>query len=107
MRRIIRRLVPLAAAGMLAGAMVMPASAHVLVVSPQGEGEGTVQWVGGPVGLDANGKGLVLGGPTGDQLMPPSHVKGLNNACETIRANGNGVVDIFGPPTPAGCEHGT
>ena len=107
MRRIIRRLVPLVAAGMLAGAMVMPASAHILVVDPQGEGDGTVQWVGGPVGLDANGKGLVYGGPDGDELMPPSHEKGLNNACEAQRANGKSAASIFGPPSPAGCEHGT
>ena len=60
------------------------------------------------------GEGLIGGGPpdpeTGEQpfMQPPSHEKGLNTACEALRENGTGVVDIFGPPpTPgSGCPHG-
>jgi hypothetical protein len=83
----------------------VPASAHVLVVEPPG-GDVKVGWVGGGP-LPGQGKGLVPGGPTGSYLQSPAHAKGLNQACESIRANGQAAVDIFGPPTPAGCPHGT
>ena len=90
------------------------ASAHYIEVDPAGDGDGTTGWVGGPVGVPGQGEGLVMGGPDGDEPMPPSHVKGLNAACEALRANGNGVVDIYGPPShdvlppgfTSGCAHG-
>ena len=86
-----------------------PASAHVIIIDPPGsEEEPKVGWVGGgPLPDEAAGEGLVPGGLTGDYLQPPSHTKGLNSACEALRANGRSAVDIFGPPTPAGCPHGT
>ena len=84
-----------------------PASAHLIIVDPPGSEE-KVGWVGGgPLPEAANGKGLIIGGPSGEYLQPPSHGKGLNTACAALRANGNGVVNIFGPPSPAGCAHGT
>ncbi len=86
-------------------AMAAPAGAHVLVVDPPG-GETKVVWVGAGE-LPGKGQGLVPGGPTGSYLQSPAHAKGLNAACEALRANGSAVVDIFGPPTPAGCAHGT
>lgn len=85
--------------------LAVPASAHVLVVDPPG-GETKVGWVGAGA-LPGKGQGLVPGGPTGSYLQTPAHAKGLNNACEALRANGQAAVDIFGPPTPAGCAHGT
>jgi hypothetical protein len=88
------------------GLMVGPASAHVLVVSPPGADEPHVGWVGGGE-LPGQGEGLVPGGPTGESMLAPAHAKGLNSACEALRAHGNAAVQIFGPPTPAGCPHGT
>jgi hypothetical protein len=89
------------------GLMAAPASAHVLVVDSAGNGHDGV-WVGGPVGVPGQGQGLVLGGPDGQQTMPPSHVKGLNSACDAIREKGNGkaAADIWGPPHPNTCNHG-
>lgn len=105
MRRIIVVLsVAVAAVVMLA----VPASAHVIVVDAPGGGDGHVGWVGSPAeGIPGQGQGLILGGPTGETVLSPSHAKGLNTACEAIRAQGRAAVDIFGPPTPAGCPHGT
>jgi len=107
----IRRLSVLAAATlMVLGMIAGPAAAHVLVVSPPGGGQGPedVRAGGGPLPESAQGEGLIPAGPNGMfGLQSPAHGKGLNTACESLRANGNGVVDIFGPPTPAGCPHGT
>lgn len=97
------------------------ASAHVIFVTPPGEGaEPKVGWTGSPIdgesgqGLpeaasNALGKGLVAGGPTGEAIMSPSHVKGLNVACEAQEANPS-AADIRGPaagdPSTWGCPHG-
>lgn len=105
----IRRLSVLAAATlMVLGMIAGPAAAHILVVNPPPEGHGPSMkaQVGGGQ-LPGIGKGLIPGGPTGSYLQSPAHGGGLNTACESLRANGNEVVDIFGPPTPAGCPHGT
>jgi hypothetical protein len=92
------------ALAMLAG----PAAAHVLVVDPPGQEEAKGGWVGSPALPEAaQGKGLMPGGPAGAYLQSPSHGKGLNTACEALRANDRSAVDIFGPPTRAGCPHGT
>lgn len=81
-----------------------PANAHVQV-NNHGHGAG---WVGSPAdGIPGQGKALVQGGPTGETTLSPAHVKGLNRACEALMANGNDAVMIFGPPSPAGCPHGT
>jgi hypothetical protein len=89
------------------GLMAGPAAAHILVVTPPGaDGPANVGWVGGGE-LPGQGKGLVPGGPTGSYLQSPAHAKGLNSACEALRSNGQAAVDIFGPPSPAGCAHGT
>ena len=81
------------------------ASAHVLVIDPPGEGEGGAVWIGGPaLPATAQGAGLVPGGPEGAYLQPPSHGKGLNDACEATA--GNAVVSIFGPPVEDTCHHG-
>ena len=86
----------------------VPAGAHVIVVDTPGEGAGHSGWAGSPAaGIPGQGEGLVLGGHTGETVLSPAHVKGLVSACEAIRAHGQAAVDIFGPPTPAGCPHGT
>jgi hypothetical protein len=102
-----KRIVRTASSIVLVLALMSPAMAHFLTVrgGAPGGGPGPGVWVGGPVGLDAEGRGLVLGGPTGDLLMPPSHVKGLNTACEALDANGVAAADIRGPGGP-GCPHG-
>lgn len=88
--------------------LAVPAGAHVIVVDTPGEGTGHAGWVGSPAaGIPGQGGVLVLGGPTGETVLSPAHVHGLVNACEAIRAQGRAAVDIFGPPTPAGCPHGT
>ncbi len=107
----IRRLSVLAAATlMVLGMIAGPAAAHILVVEPPGGGQGPedVRAGGGPLPAAAKGQGLIGAGPGGIfGLQSPAHDGGLNTACESLRANGNGVVDIFGPPTPDGCPHGT
>ena len=111
MRKIIRPLVPIIGAALLAVAMAAPAAAHFIEVDPPGNDKVVEGWVGGAAdpesGLpeSAQGKGLIFHPPSGNN-QPPSHAKGLNTACETIRENGNGTVDIFGPLDPATCEHG-
>lgn len=88
----------------LAAMFAFPASAHVQV-NDHGHGSG---WVGSPAeGIPGKGKALVPGGPTGQTTLSPAHVKGLNTACEALKAHGNAAVQIFGPPSPAGCSHGT
>ena len=91
--------------GMIAG----PAAAHHLVVEPPGGGQGPGDEVwpgGGPLPEGAQGEGLIPAGPGGAfGLQSPAHDGGLNTACESLRANGNGVVDIHGP-VPATCHHG-
>lgn len=107
MKKIIRRGTIIAATSAAALALSSaPATAHVVIIDPPGQDpkEGCV---GGPA-LPGKGQGLIPGGPPNAPIMQsPAHGKGLNTACETIRAHGNGVVDIFGPPTQAGCAHGT
>jgi hypothetical protein len=89
------------------GLMAGPAAAHVLVVTPPGADEPVHEgWTGGGA-LPGQGEGLVPGGPGGIYLQSPAHEKGLNSACEALRSNGKAAVDMFGPPTPAGCAHGT
>lgn len=101
MRRVIGFVIALLA---LAAMFAFPASAHVQV-NNHGKGSG---WVGSPAeGIPGQGNGLILGGPTGETTLSPAHAKGLNTACEALKANGNTAVQIFGPPTPAGCPHGT
>lgn len=88
--------------------MAGPAVAHHLVVDPPGGGEGPGEaiWVGGgPLPEQAQGQGLIPGGPTGAFLQSPAHDSGLNAACENLRDHGNGVVDIHGPFPPT-CHHG-
>lgn len=82
------------------------ASAHYLHIETP-DGETHHHWVGGPA-LPGQGAGLIPGGPTGQDTIAPAHEAGLVKACEAIRANGNGVVDIFGPYIPGQetCRHG-
>ena len=99
-----------AATLMVLGVIAGPAAAHILVIDPPGNGQGPAEgvWVGGgPLPESAEGGGLIAGGPSGAFEQPPAHGKGLNTACESLRANAKEVVDIFGPPTPDGCPHGT
>lgn len=100
-----RTLVAFAVVTVTGAALAAPAGAHILVVDPPGDDEKVV-WVGAGE-LPGKGQGLVPGGPTGSYLQSPSHAKGLNSACEALRANGRAAADIFGPPSPAGCPHGT
>jgi hypothetical protein len=111
-----RTALTLAAAAALMLALAAPAAAHVLVVTPPNADEpvsthrggpfeeikamGDVGWVGGGP-LPGQGQGLISS-PAG--TLSPAHAKGLNTACEQ---NGSSVVAIFGPPSPAGCPHGT
>ena len=100
-----KRVFTLLATTLLAlGMMAVPAAAHVLVVDPPGQEEPVAGWVGGPtLPEQAQGQGLM---PNPFGLQPPSHAKGLNAACEALRTNGNGVVDMWGPPSPYTCQHG-
>jgi hypothetical protein len=96
------------------GAFATAASAHYIEVNPPGKAEPKSGWAGGPAPLPGQGKGLILGGPNGDWPMTPAHAGGLNQACHSLRDNGNGVVDIYGPPAhgvlpegfTSGCAHG-
>ena len=111
-----RKLVAILGAALLflVGPLAVGASAHFIEVNPPGNSGPKGGWVGGPVPVPGKGQGLVLGGPDGQQMMTPAHNKGLNQACESLRANGNGVVDIYGPPPhevlppgfTSGCAHG-
>jgi hypothetical protein len=83
-----------------------PAAGHVLVVDPPGAADTKVGWVGGPA-LPGQGQGLIPGGPGGEVMLTPAHGGGLNQACASIRSQGNAAADIFGPPGPGGCPHGT
>jgi hypothetical protein len=87
-------------------ALASPAAAHVQVVDPPGKDDAKVGWVGGPA-LPGHGQGLIPGGPTGEVLLTPAHAGGLIQACEAIRSQGQAAVDIWGPPGPGGCAHGT
>lgn len=107
----VRRTLAIGAAVLLVLAMMAgPAAAHILTVDPPGAGDGPPagpfepgSWVGGgTLPSEAQGNGLI---PSPFGLQPPSHATGLNSACEALRENGNGVVDIFGPGGP-GCPHG-
>ncbi len=97
-----RRLIPIFGAALLAVAVLAPAAAHNLEVSPPGNGNA----IGGEVGgsdIPGVGQGLIAGGPGGIFTLTPAHGKGLNNACEATDANP--VVDIRGPGG-SGCAHG-
>lgn len=90
--------------------MTAPAAAHVLVVDPPGNDKVHEKWVGGPpdalLPIQAQGEGLFPAPPFAPGFkQPAAHGKGLNNACHATASNS--TVTIFGPPTPAGCEHGT
>jgi hypothetical protein len=77
------------------------AAAHIVVASPNGNGNGTTQWVGGgPV--PANGAGLVWS-PVG--MLPPAHVHGLVHACMVTMGNPAAAV-FLAPPYFTGCHHG-
>ena len=93
---------------LMLGVVAGPAFGHVLEVDPPGGGQGPPagQWVGGPpLPEAAQGEGLVVGGPPGEQfLQPPSHAEGLNHACEATQDND--VVSMWGPPFPETCNHG-
>lgn len=104
MRRKLTRVVAVVVA---LGLMTAPAAAHVLVVSPPGNDKVMEKWVGGPILPEqAQGNGLFPAPPFLPGLKQPAgHGKGLVNACEAT--DNNSVVLIFGPPTPAGCPHGT
>ena len=109
-----KRMSALLAAMLLVLAMTAgPAAAHHLVVDPPGDGGGHDAgpfepggWVGGgPLPDSAQGDALV---PSPGGMLPPSHMTGLNTACEALRGHGNGAVDLFGPPPAPGseCPHG-
>ena len=122
---LMKRRVAVLTAGLmfLAGPLAGVASAHYIEVNPPGDAEPKGGWVGA-MSIPGKGQGLITGGPPGQEMtMTPAHAKGLNTACESIRANGNGVVDIYGPPshaevdeaigegllpdgTTSGCAHG-
>jgi len=84
-------------------AVASPAAAHNVVVSPNGEGQGTTHWVGGgPV--PGQGAGL-LASPLG--TLPAAHALGLVQAC--MSANGSGAVTFIPPPffiPDTDCMHG-
>lgn len=85
-----------------AGLLVLAptASAHLLVVSPNG----TAQWVGGgPV--PGQGAGLIAS-PVG--MLPAAHGAGLVQACTVTMANGAAVTFIAPPfnPPDFDCRHG-
>jgi hypothetical protein len=90
----------------LLAALAGPAGAHNLVVDPPGDSEPKSGWVGGPA-LPGQGQGLIPGGPGGEVLLAPAHGGGLNQACTAMRAQGRAAADIYGPPGPGGCPHGT
>lgn len=106
-RNLIRVIAVVAALALMAA----PAAAHNLVVDPPGNDKVHERWIGGPIlPAQAQGKGLFDAPPfpiaPADGLkQPAAHAKGLNNACKATKSNS--TVTIFGPPTPAGCEHGT
>ncbi|MFO7777118.1 MAG: hypothetical protein R6V28_02070 [Nitriliruptoraceae bacterium] len=76
-----------------------------------GDADTTVVYgIGGPaLPEQAQGAGLIPGGPTGSYLQGPAHDGGLVTACPNLRERGNEVVDIYGPNRPGGeltCRHG-
>lgn len=84
-------------------AFTSSATAHIIVVTPAGGGQGTSHWVGGgPV----PGQGAaLLPSPIG--MLPPSHALGLVHAC--LMANGSGAVVFIPPPfdiPDTDCMHG-
>ncbi|HSJ27233.1 MAG TPA: hypothetical protein VLB67_03420 [Acidimicrobiia bacterium] len=91
-----RRMLVLVAGMMLTIGMALPASAHA-VVAPGHDGV----WIGGgPV--PGQGQAL-LGSPVG--ALPPSHAKGLVEACERTWDNPS-VVVLPAPPYFTSCVHG-
>jgi hypothetical protein len=94
-------------------AVVSPAAAHHLIVSPPGQDEPKApHWVAGPPGMAlpsaAQGQGLHET-PFG-VLFPAAHSagpnddKGLVSACEATRANSSAVT--FVAPPFGSCQHG-
>jgi hypothetical protein len=102
-RNLIRVIAVVAALALMAA----PAAAHVLVVDPPGNDKVVEGWVGGPIlPIEAQGAGLFDAPPFAPgHKQSAGHSNGLNNACHATADNS--TVAIFGPPTPAGCEHGT
>ena len=99
-----KRLTVLAVMTLVLLMSALPAAAHFLTVTPGGSGE-KINWVGGPALPDAaQGAGLMVigGGPNKNSLQPPSHQRGLNNACEAQSKN-RSAASIQGPGP--GCPH--
>jgi hypothetical protein len=82
-------------------AFAAPVLGHAVVVDAPGHSEPKAQWVGGP-NVPGKGQGLM---PNPFGLQPPSHGKGLVNACHATLANPSAVV-ILAPPYFTGCQHG-
>lgn len=61
------------------------AAAHIVVVSPAGEGNGTVRWVG---------------------AGSAAHSTGLVHACMATMGNPSAAA-LLAPPSFTGCQHGT
>lgn len=90
-----RPLVVLAGMSMTLGLLAGPASAHVITVR-----DGDVD--------THRGAPFEASGPwVGGHASAAPHMGGLNTACHALRATGVAAVDIWGPPGPGGCEHGT
>lgn len=86
------------------------AEAHIRVVTPPSGVEVEPGWVG-PLqayfALEDQSAALdnVPDIERFEDALFSAHSRGLNAACEANESND--TVDIFGPPTPAGCPHGT
>jgi hypothetical protein len=99
MRRVALLLVALFMMALMAG----PAAAHVVTVTPPGNGGGTTGWVGPHP--DNVGRALENTFAPGTPHFGNEHsAGGLNHACEG--AERSGVADIRGPGGPS-CEHGS
>jgi hypothetical protein len=101
--------------GMCGAALVLAptAAAHLIVVTPPGQGNGTEHWVsGGPhVFIPGQGEGL-FPGPAPGLMLPAAHALGLVHAC--LATMDKGVVVFIPPPAAfvpalrpdADCRHG-
>lgn len=95
-----------AAIGLTFGAASTSSAHYIHIETPSGQ---TQHGWAGSEDIPGQGQGLIPGGPTGEATLSPSHDGGLVTACEAIRANGNGVIDIHGPAAPGvetTCRHG-
>lgn len=84
-------------ATLVALTLAVPASAHELVVGPNGN----TQWVGGFTAPEPAQSAPPMFGPLS---LPPSHQMGLPHACEATRSNPSAV--IFVAPPFGSCHHG-